>query len=275
MDHVLSKTKKEDVFSDPFPYLVIENAIDDKLCDRLIAEYPSVDTLTKGLNRESNKRFSFGTRDVRESNNVSPLWKEFIESHVSKEFFEKMMYLFGDHINKLYPEFEKTHGPLGSLKTGIRKIDRPENGKVILDAQICINTPVINEPDSVKISHVDNENKLFAGLFYLRLDSDNSSGGNLEIYKFKNDKFVFHGPRLIDEMFVDKIKTIPYKKGTLVMFLNSTKSLHGVSVRSKTGHPRLFVNFVGEVEPPLFNLAPHRKKSPLEFIRSIFLSSEY
>lgn len=38
------------------------------------------------------------------------------------------------------------------------------------------------------------------------------------------------------------------------MFLNSLDSLHGVTPRYETPHPRIFMNLIGDTEKPLFNL---------------------
>ena len=54
------------------------------------------------------------------------------------------------------------------------------------------------------------------------------------------------------------MKTVNYQSNVLVLFLNSIKSLHGVTVRSITDSPRLFLNLFGETEYPVYNLLPHR-----------------
>ena len=38
---LLNKAKKSDLITDPFPYLVIENALDDDLYEELSLSYPS------------------------------------------------------------------------------------------------------------------------------------------------------------------------------------------------------------------------------------------
>ena len=42
-------------------------------------------------------------------------------------------------------------------------------------------------------------------------------------------------------------KTIRYKENTFVMFLNSNKSVHGVTPRQEPGHDRLSINIIAEV----------------------------
>ena len=55
-----------------------------------------------------------------------------------------------------------------------------------MDAQISINTPV-EKLSSVRKAHLDNTNKFFSGLFYLRLPNDDSRGGNLQLCKWREE----------------------------------------------------------------------------------------
>ena len=64
-------------------------------------------------------------------------------------------------------------------------------------------------------------------------DNDDSVGGNLTTYTFK-DKPSFYGKSRVREDKVNLIEEIEYKKNRLVMFLNSPYSIHGVTKRSKT-----------------------------------------
>jgi hypothetical protein len=42
------------------------------------------------------------------------------------------------------------------------------------------------------------------------------------------------------------VNTVPYTKNTLVMFINTNYSIHGVSPRSPSPYPRRLVNIIGE-----------------------------
>ena len=83
-------------------------------------------------------------------------------------------------------------------------------------------------------------------------DGDNSVGGNLTTYSFK-DKPSFYGKSRVRHEKVNLIEEIEYKKNRLVMFLNSPYSLHGVSKRNKTNHYRKYINIIGEYNFELFN----------------------
>lgn len=98
------------------------------------------------------------------------------------------------------------------------------------------------------------------GLFYLRHPDDDSQGGDLELYKYKTNNFKYYGQRFIQDKYIEKVKTIKYERNTLVIFLNSINSIHGVSNRSVTNHPRLFVNILGgQLREPLFSLDKYKE----------------
>src|SRR5438309_7903774 len=82
---LVATATRADLEVDPFPHLVIRHALPDDVCDRLIAEYPPLDTITGGGDVAANTRFDLQAKAVREAG-VSPLWQEFIERQTSNEF---------------------------------------------------------------------------------------------------------------------------------------------------------------------------------------------
>jgi hypothetical protein len=251
MNTVLTGRGPEYVVSEPYPHVVIENAVDDELCLELLEQFPPLEVVAEGADLGSNSRFSLKAHLARNSEALSPLWKQFVEAHVSPKFLAEMLWTFGQQIRRSYPTFERDYAPLDSLRLGLRGVDSFENADILLDAQISINTPVTGRPNSVRRAHLDDPAKLFAGLFYLRHPDDDSTGGDLEICSPRRRPRGFRGP-LVYNRFVKPVSTVRYQRGTLVLFLNTPDSLHGVTVRSRTDVPRYFVNLVAEVKEPLF-----------------------
>ena len=69
--------------------------------------------------------------------------------------------------------------------------------EVLLDAQVCVNTPVLRAASSVRGPHVDKPNKLFAGLYYLRPPGDTTTvGGELQLYRYPNPRAHVDGAEL-------------------------------------------------------------------------------
>lgn len=270
LQSLLKNLTSADVVTEPFPHLLIPQALPEELVSRLLATFPSNDVVSGRDDLPSNARYSFGVKNVREEQRINALWKEFINAQSSPEFLADVLRIFKPFILEEYPDFEERFGPIDSMHAGVRKIDQKGKGTLLLDAQICINTPVTDAPTSVKIAHLDKENKLFAGLLYLRSSRDDSEGGELELYRYKKGKRpLFHGPRLIEDSYVEQVARVPYASGNFIFFLNSLDALHGVTPRAKTKHTRRFVNIIIETPEPLFNLAPISEGRLRRFIRRI------
>lgn len=264
---ILSNLKDLDVQAEPFVYSAKRDAIDNASALILMNEFPSIEVVTEGKPYTNNQRFSYSASSILNKKDVSQAWLDFISYHTSSMYWKKFVSLFGDGIKSTYPELEQKLGRLEDWRIGIRNIDKFPDVDIVLDAQICINTPV-SERSSVKIAHIDNERQLIGGLFYLRKPEDDSTGSDLEIFKLKKTP-KFHGARLIDDRFVQKVAEVPYSFNTLVLFVNSMKAVHGVSPRSITSHPRIFVNFIAEVADPLFNLKPYKEGFLDKILRKI------
>ena len=128
----------------------------------------------------------------------------------------------------------------------------------MLDAQICINTPVTEKPSSVRGPHIDDPRKFLAGLFYFRHPEDDSSGGDFELYNLKHNRPLFRGQH-VKKSHIERVATVKYERNVLVLLINSLKAVHGVSIRSNTTWPRYFMNLVAEVKEPLVDLEKYRE----------------
>ncbi len=252
---VLQRACTSDVHHDPFPYVVIENALPDTLYERLAETFPSPESLDiKGL--EDNSRWNYSAGSVRANPTLSQLWRDFIAYHVSADFYREIADLFFDAVHALYPERFPDRRSLIDIATGVRKVDSFAQAGMLMDAQIAGNTPV-TEASSVRTTHIDIGSKLYSGLFYMRPKDYDATGGDLTISRFRPDipharRHGYFNGAYVDETNVEHVKTITYDKNVLVFFINSLDSLHGVTVRQPTDKSRLFVNLVGEIEPKLY-----------------------
>lgn len=266
MQTLLAHVDSSRVLAEPFPHLVVENALPEDLCLELIAEYPPLEVITREQGPTSNQRFSLSASEIMGCDTrLSPLWQEFVRQHTSAHFYAQVVNLFGEHIRACYPTLEGTVGALEELSTGVRFTDTGAEADVLLDAQICVNTEVIGAPSAVRRVHVDSPNKLFTGLYYLRHPDDNSAGGDLELYRFKGSPRGFRMAELEDR-YVEVVKTIRYQRNTLVMFINTVDALHGVTERAVTPFPRYFFNLVGEIRQPLFDLERYQKSRAKSYL---------
>ena len=233
---VLGKAKKEDVKTDPFPYLVIENALDDSYYAELEAAYPS-DRIIAGTTRmENNTRYQLSAKN---SNILPEIWQGFVEYHTSQSFYDEFISLFGDYLPNRLSWASRSN--VYTRKVGLPKIP----SDLSTDCQIGINSPV-SQASTVKGPHVDNRVELYAGLFYMRTDEDDSRGGSLEIFRPKDPNMKIVHKKEMDLSLLEKTDEVPYQKNTLAMFLCSKHSIHGVSPRSITTHSRRLVNIIAE-----------------------------
>jgi hypothetical protein len=269
---VLRRAQASDVVANPYPFVVVHDALPNDLCDALIADYPRLDILGVDAT-QNNSRWSIPALDASQNPLIAGVWKEFVAYHASPAFFDECVRVFGEHVVRLYPRVFPDLDTLRSLRLGIRDRDPIDDCDFFLDAQISGNTPVV-EASSVKSIHVDSEHKLFSGLLYLRTPGDDSIGGDLDVLRLRRDLTEGQRSRRFDGMFieddlVEQVVRVPYRRNTLFMFVNGSDSLHGVTVRQPTPHPRLFMNLVGESRVKLFDVPQHWQKRVAKLPRLI------
>lgn len=262
---LLARLDAAQIRSDPFPHVVLAPALPDATVTALLESVPPFDVLRAGAPPGSNRRFSFPARDALASDAVGPAWRSLLETCLSQAFFAQLMRMFAPHLRAMYPRIDTTVGPLEQLRTGVRFRDGFDAADVLLDALISINTPVTGRASAVRRAHVDSPHKLFAGLLYLRDPADDSHGGDLELCRFRGSRRVFRDAE-VAEQDVEVVETVAYARNTLVIYPNSLHALHGVTVRQPTPHTRLFLNLVGELREPLFDLTAHQKPNLLRAI---------
>ena len=258
VDDLITRLGAAAVRPDPFPHVVLSPALPEATVTALLDSVPPFDVLREGARPGSNRRFSFPAKDALRSDAVGPAWKSLLETCTSQSFLVQLMRIFAPHLRAMYPDIDATVGPLEQLRPGLRFRDDFDSADVLLDALISINTPVTGRASAVRRAHVDSPHKLFAGLLYLRTPDDDSRGGDLDLFRFRGGTKVFRDAE-VAEQDVDVAATVAYARNSLVIYPNNLHALHGVTVRQPTPHTRLFVNLVGELREPLFDLAAHQK----------------
>jgi hypothetical protein len=246
---LLNRSSSKDVILEPFPYIIVDNVFEPSVYAKLEAEYPFEYRIDGYSGFANNSRYQISAVDGLRGSRLSPLWQEFVRYHTSKDFYTEVSDLFSVAIKKYYPNL------LQNPEVGVRFKDTKAD--MWMDCQPGINSPV-TAVSSVKGPHLDHQDELFAGLFYLRHPDDTSTGADLEIYK-TTKKVLYHGARFADPRAVEKVATVAYVPNRLVLFLNTIDSIHGVSPRSVTPFTRRLVNVVDEVHHgPLFKIPMQR-----------------
>lgn len=264
VESILSKVTKADIRRDPFPHVVIENPLGDDLYQALAESMPTAEYIGGRIGKEivSNERYNYVSELVLTDPASAQVWKDFVTYHSSAEFLGEFLDLFHDDLVEVNPGVEKLTGPLRELRVGRRNHDDFDRHDILMDCTAVINSAVSGRPTSYRGPHIDKPYKLFGGLFYMRLPEDDSTGGDLVLYKYREGGHRFHvaeseyrGNRFdIDPKYVEEVTTVKYRANTLVMYPINRLALHGVSVRSITPHQRRFIALVGDLQDPLFDL---------------------
>ena len=240
---VLSKFEPTMLCTDPYPHVVIENALDSDIADELRATFPGSNVVhsDESIN---NSRWSFGAHKIIGNPHISDIWQAVTAHHTSAGFWSEVRAAFGSclerHVSK-----SRNQASLGANpRVGVRGALESTLCDVQLEAQISGNTPV-TKLTSVRGTHLDEGNKIVSGLYYLRSDEDDSTGGDFLVQRWKRwvprsmySKLYFEGMNDV----VETVKRVPYRHNTLVMLVDSINSLHAVSARAPTRFTRQFMN---------------------------------
>ena len=247
---ILDGLSQDDIANTPFPYVSKKGCLPQDAYQHLYNTAPQM------RYDESSANNTLELLAIPEAAHVVALdqaWHDFSATHLSAEFYRRLIGLFRPHIDHYYPGLEDRIGsPLESLSTGWRRSGT--DFQVGLDCQFGFNTPV-RKPSRVRAIHADKPIRLISGLLYMRHPDDRSTGGDLLIYKFKKNRQYKDIKNLaVEDDDAEHVATVPYEANRLILFLNTPDSLHGVSVRGVTPIARRYINFVVELNVPLFDV---------------------
>jgi len=240
---LLSKLTNENYFSDPFPHIIIENCIDNISYKSLTDTFPSYD-LFNIPSDANNKRSDIFSKDIINSNKIHNNWYEFFKLNNSNNFTKTILDFFYKDLIKIYPKQFLNKNDIDKLNLGINNENNyDQNKQLLIEMSLAINSPV-KKMSAVRNAHLDKPKKLFTALYYMRENEDESTGGDLILYKWRsgyslNKKRITYHEALSSEHIIEK-KIIKYSSNKLIVFLNSIDSLHAVSPRSITNFYRKF-----------------------------------
>lgn len=249
---VLRRSRPSQVEAAPYPHIVIDDPLPAQLYQQLSDTFPPIERFISGLPQvASNQAVRIPASDIVDDPQFAPEWREFFRYHTSQAFWGDIVRVFGQAIDEAYPELGRRAGkPLKQWRA--KRRGSSGEAEVELDALFVINTPV-DRMSSVRPAHVDNEDKIFAGNFYMRPEADPTPGGDLALYSFKTGQQGFGG-HYAPMSAVEEQKVIAYRANRFVALVNSPDSVHGVTPRPPTEWPRRYVNIVAVTPFKLFAL---------------------
>ena len=249
---VLGSCSQADVKDQPFAHIVADAPFGSALYDKLADSFPQTDWFVGGLDAvKSNQAVRIPASHVIGNEKFSPEWQDFFSYHTSQGFWDEIVRVFGDSLRATYPDLEHRAGlPLEDWRVKLRNAGG--KGQVDLDLLFVINTPV-KISGSVRPAHVDNENKIFSGLYYMKPEDDPTPGGDLALYRTLNQDVRFGG-HYVEPTEIEQTDLLEYCANRFIGFVNSDRSIHGVTPRPVTQRIRRYINFVVETPFSAFHL---------------------
>jgi hypothetical protein len=245
---LFDRLEPSDIRLEPFPHIVIENALDPDLCERLVSTRQSYQDLSGGGRNRSNERVGYHASAMLQPVHIDIAWKQFAQVHINPETTLRVAEAFSDHWPSHLPSIEWLRG----ARFGAFPRDHHGDADVLCDARLEVIGPSTGPPWSHRMGHVDTSNRLFSALFYLRAPDDQTEGGGLDLYRYTNgipeNLNLFELPN--DR--IEKVTTMPYAANTLVVFPNSPIAIHGAEPRGISDRDRAYVFITAEVGRDLF-----------------------
>ena len=221
----IANLSRKDVFLHPFPHVDIQNAISDTWHRQILAELPSFNFLDETFHLSSKSQYTGYILDRKAIENKleCPAIIEFIEVHSSKEFQDQVLNIFDDCLDGHLPNHQKVE---------------------LEPTEACILLHHHNAPP--RPPHLDDARDACAFLYYLKPAHSNIQGGDLELYRHRDnfhgfDRIQINEDRRPKRKHLMKAKTIPYESNRFVLFLDGINSIHGVSPTRFQGNDCRFV----------------------------------
>lgn len=245
----------QNVQSDPFPYVVVDDFLPEKIIGPILEK---IDSYSKNLNYHANKGMRMSVLYGTKSYSKLLMNKEFQNLHeyiISDDLLKKIHLSFSAHYSDFGLRKEFRDIPELSFKTNKSEVFVTDNiikkGLVkyfynpwIRNTQLrqsirrifkTFRSPYLYPSISLSHSkggylepvHADSRHKIFVGLVYL---DDMDGEGEISVFKSnQTDLSVYDSPMFPSLENIDEIKKLNVKKNRMVLFLNSNNAWHGTN----------------------------------------------
>lgn len=243
---VTQTVNKDDLMMDPCPYFHIQQALPWNVYQQLVEQYPESYMLQDGKTHFQARRYR---QHEFEPGTISPLWQEFVAFHNSQEYKNRVLDLFEPAIAHYYATLQEEF--VNAEVAPRHQAPGAHKQHIALEVQFVLNG---QQETTVRTPHLDNSRELFAGLLYMRKTEDTSTGGDLQVFRKLVSNPEFHGIREVNHCQVEAAGTVPYQANTMILFLNTIDTLHGVTPRLGANCVRRYVNIDAHQSKKLFRL---------------------
>ncbi|MBI4752205.1 MAG: hypothetical protein HY774_27270 [Acidobacteria bacterium] len=251
----LSTLSPSQIVHEPFPHIVVENALPEPLCRQLTQDFPPLNVFTKGQPYRDNQKLYYHALPALTENHLSPSWKSLMADFLHPQTWSEICRLFQPAILNAYPDFESRFGKPDQLRSGVRLREGFTTCDLLLDSMLLIHTPITGSPCIERGPHLKLFDTLYLGYLFLRSEDDQAEGGDLEFFSVKPGATVCLNQRkTVDREILKLEKVIPYRVNTLVLFLNTPRSIQGLSARTASRFPVMNFHFNAHFRKPLFHV---------------------
>lgn len=244
---VTQNITQDDLVLDPCPYFHISQCLPDAIYQQLAAEYPEDHMMADGKKNFQARRYR---QHEFVAGTISPLWLEFVQYHNSEYFKNRVLDLFAPAVEKYYRDFATEWKQAGVVPRHAAP-GSSQSDKIALELQFVLNG---QQDETVRTTHLDNAKELFAGLLYMRKPEDSSTGGDIQIFRKLVNPPDFHGIREVNPAQVKPAGSVPYRANTMILFLNTIDTLHGVTPRIGATCVRRYINIDAHQNRKLFRI---------------------
>ena len=265
--NMFEKLLEAEITTEPFPHIIIKNFFERGTYNRISEEFPSgrqiknyeiakEDYIAKQiLSGESIETLSKYVKGI--TSEKADMYVQFYRKRCKDKSLYNRELIQNSAISLQFSELEAING-LASFKKirdewNCAKLDVIEKFKRWLPKNIqrdsilysklkevsyCrgdirVNAAVVKEGTTTLGAHLDSQQEIIAGLIYCRDKNDQGNGGDLALYKLKDEKMekFMSKKRRIPEKLIDLKKTVKYGENVAIFFPNSLKAIHAVTVR--------------------------------------------
>ena len=235
----VSKLKNAKYYSSPFPHWVIKNFFSVKELEKIDKHFPSCQEIIDAVPIRKNNKL------IKTQNSSYHI--EFDELEDSN----KDLSVLGSIANCWISQKQEVLEFLKNFDFAIN-LDQLifDGNNVEVRGDFRAATPATISGTTQLGPHLDSNFEILAGLIYLRKNEDNTVGGDLDLYKLKENapqKYASNSLR-VPVRYLDKLKTIKYENNSAVFFVSHPLAIHGVTPRSVGIYERRLINFSLELD---------------------------
>lgn len=229
------------VFKHPYPHVCVDEALPDYIYKELAETFPQ-ELVCSTQPHDGGITYRYKSNPALVEGKISNIWQEFFEYHTSADYFRECINLFEPWIEELYPQYLED---MYSKPVTVRDVDN--TGNYVTDCQFVVHEPV-DETGTSRTPHIDNPVEIYAGLLYMRLPEDESTGGNFTIHEVTGEITEVNKTlgRQVEDSLHKPVKQVPYVANSFCMFLNVKDSVHSVTPRIRPQLRRQSINIIGE-----------------------------